>query len=330
MRVPNRVAEAVHALALTQAHADLQRHRAALVGLGASLESNGISGQLSVDAEQWAPFLRFAAPGHFYSPIPRLDDVRRDADRIWRQRDELPGIDLRLDAQHGLIERIAAELGDERYPATQVPERRYYTENPAFCVGDATVLEGMLRLHAPRRIVEIGSGFSSALILDVVERHLSDTSVTFVEPYPQLLHELMRPGDEARGRVLEARAQDVPPDVIAELGPGDILFIDSTHVVRIGNDVCHLILEVLPTLAPGVIVHIHDIFWPFEPPWDWVLEGRQWSEPYLVRAMLTDSPRWEVLLFNDYVGRIERAHVERHLPQVIGNAGGSLWLRRAG
>ena len=91
---------------------------------------------------------------------------------------------------------------------------------------------------------------------------------------------------------------------------------------------CHLILKVLPALAPGVIVHVHDIFWPFELPEEWVEEGRQWSECYLMRAFLTGNHDWEIVLFNDYIGRYHVPFVQKLLPQFLDNPGGSLWLRR--
>ena len=87
-------------------------------------------------------------------------------------------------------------------------------------------------------------------------------------------------------------------------------------------------LDVLPALAPGVIVHIHDIFWPFEMPRHWVEEGRQWGECYLVRAFLTGNRDWEIVLFNDYIGRYHVPFFQRVLPQFLANPGGSLWLRR--
>ena len=226
------------------------------------------------------------------------------------------------------MERIAALIADEPFAAEPAPDRRFYVSNPAFGIADASMLHGILRLQRPSRIVEIGSGYSSALVLDVVERHLPGTTVTFVEPYTDLLRSLMQPGDDDRCRIIEQRAQDLPLEVLEELGDGDVLLLDSTHVVRTGSDVCRLVLEVLPALAPGVVVHIHDIFWPFELPRAWVEEGRQWAECYLVRAFLTGNRDWEIVLFNDYLGRYHVPFFQRVLPQFLANPGGSLWIRR--
>jgi predicted O-methyltransferase YrrM len=302
--------------------------RVQLASLAATLESNGIADRLAEDIDQWAPFVRFAPPGHFYSPIPRLDALAADSSRVWTFPDAIPGIDHRPEGQRATIEQIADVLAGDDLPDHETPDRRYYAINPAYGIGDGTMLHGMLRLHRPRRIVEIGSGYSSALILDTIERHLPDTTVTFVEPYSELLRSLMRPGDEARSEILETRAQDLDPELVRNLAAGDILFIDSTHVVRTGSDVCRIVLELLPEVAPGVVVHIHDMFWPFELPRHWVEEGRQWAECYLVRAFLTGNSDWEILLMNDWIGVREGPLLQHRLPRFLGNPGGSLWLRR--
>ncbi len=306
-------------------------HQARLAASAAyveQLETHGIAGQLSVNVEQWAPFLRFSPPGHYYSPIPRMDEVLADADRIWSFPDRVPGIDHRPDEQRRTIEQIGEALGGDDLPDDPAPDRRYYARNVAFGIGDATMLHGMLRLLRPRQIVEIGSGYSSALILDTIERHLPETTVTFVEPYTDLLRSLMRPGDDAHSTILETRAQDLNVEVVRELERDDVLFIDSTHVVRTASDVCRIVLDLLPEVRPGVVVHIHDMFWPFELPRHWVEEGRQWAECYLVRAFLTSNRDWQILLMNDYVGRYEGELLQRVLPRFLGNPGGSLWLRR--
>jgi predicted O-methyltransferase YrrM len=311
-----------------EVRAEHQRRIDALVDFAVQLEARGLMGPLSIDIDQWAPFLRFAPPGHFYSPIPRLDELAADAERVFSFERQLPGIDLRVDAQRALLEQLGAVLADEQLPSTSTPPKRYYADNFAFGIGDGLVLQGLLRLLAPPRVVEVGSGFSSALLLDTVDEHLPDTSLTFVEPYTELLESMLRPDDRQRCRIVAERVQDVPRSLFDELVAGDVLFIDSTHVVRTGSDVVHLILEVLPRLAPGVVVHVHDIFFPFEQPRPWVEEGRQWAECYLLRAFLTENPAWEIVVWNDFVGRFERPLLERVLPRFLGNIGGSIWLRR--
>jgi hypothetical protein len=125
--------------------------------------------------------------------------------------------------------------------------------------------------------------------------------------------------------------QRVPLDVFAQLRAGDVLFIDSSHVVKIGSDVAYLVHEVLPSLAAGVVVHFHDILWPFEYPRDWVLDqGKAWNEAYFVRAFLQFNAAFEILYFNSFIANRHPASLRELLPRCVENPGGSLWLRRAG
>ena len=129
--------------------------------------------------------------------------------------------------------------------------------------------------------------------------------------------------------ILESRVQDVPLSTFAALEPGDLLFIDSTHVLRTASDVCLELLEILPRLPSGVLVHIHDVFWPFEYPRDWVLdENRSWNELYALRAFLIGNREWRVLMFNHYFVQVERARIAASYPEFLNNPGGALWLQR--
>jgi hypothetical protein len=118
--------------------------------------------------------------------------------------------------------------------------------------------------------------------------------------------------------------QEVPREVFTSLVAGDVLFIDSSHVAKIGSDVVYLLTDVLPRLAPGVLIHLHDIFWPFTYPYKWVAEGRAWNEAYLVQVMLQHSVRYEILLYNHYLGV---RHADALDPACRTNPGASLWLR---
>ena len=123
----------------------------------------------------------------------------------------------------------------------------------------------MIRHIEPNRIIEVGSGFSSCLILDTNDLHFDGRiATTFIEPYPELLKSLVAEGDESASTLLPVRLQDVDLSVFEELNRGDILFIDSTHVSKIDSDVNYLFFEILPRLSSGVYIHFHDIFYPFE------------------------------------------------------------------
>jgi Methyltransferase domain len=274
---------------------------------------------------------QFVPPGHFYSPIPSLDEVRARAERLFGHAPrELPGIDLREPEQVALLESLRPYYDAQPFPERLAPPRRYWFENPAYSYSDAIFLHCMIRHARPRRMVEIGSGHSSCVILDTNELHFGGSiACTFVEPYPELLRSLMRPGDEARVEILEQPVQSVDPGVFARLEANDILFIDSTHVSKVGSDVNHLLFEVLPRVAAGVYVHFHDVFFPFEYPREWILEGRTWSEAYLLRAFLTMNACYELVLFNTFLERFHAEWFERHMPLCLRNPGGSIWIRRA-
>jgi hypothetical protein len=267
-------------------------------------------------------------PGHFYSPYPSIEEIRADAERIWRAPAELPRIDLRVAEQLALLDQLSRFHREMPFPDTRQPDFRYFFENGFFSYADGTVLYSMLRHLEPRRVIEVGSGFSSALIMDTNERFFGDAiECTFIDPYPDQLLELARREDLDRSTLLRERLQVIEPAFFERLGDGDILFVDSTHVAKAGSDVNHLFFEVLPRLATGVHVHLHDIFYPFEYPRAWVEDLRRaWSEIYLLRAFLEFNESFAIRLFNHYLAEFHRDRVEQTLPAMLRHTGGSIWL----
>ena len=114
----------------------------------------------------------------------------------------------------------------------------------------------------------------------------NEIQCTFIEPHPKLLKSLLKQGDLERIEIVPRPLQDVDLELFESLRANDILFIDSTHVAKIGSDVNRIFFEILPALATGVYVHFHDIFYPFEYPREWIYEGRAWNEAYMLRAFL--------------------------------------------
>ncbi len=273
---------------------------------------------------------RFVGPGHFYSPIPSDADIARYAAPLAAARPRtLPGIDLNEAGQLALLEEIAGYYPELPFPALPTPGHRYYFENGAYSYSDAICLYGMMRHARPRRIIEVGSGFSSCAMLDVNDRCFgSEIRCTFVDPYPERLLSLITPDDRARIEILQLSVQTVPLDRFGALEANDILFIDSTHVAKLGSDVCHLFGQVLPILQPGVYVHIHDIFYPFEYPPEWFAVGRAWNETYFLRAFLTFNTAYRIVLFNTFLEAFHRDVFEARLPLCLKNEGGSVWLQR--
>ncbi len=283
------------------------------------------------------PLLAFAPPGHYYSPIPSRDDVIRSADERFAQGPEsLVGIDLNVAAQLALVETLGPLTSDLSFADEAGGATRYFWNNPGFAPGDATVLAAMLRHLRPRRIVEVGAGLSTAVLLDVADTYLSHRPIIeCIDPEPQRLRVLLRPGDESALTLHERPVQALPVEFFTALQAGDLLFIDSSHVLKLGSDVAFLLLDVLPRLVPGVVVHVHDVATSFEYPIEWYEEGRAWNEGPALRAFLSFNSAFEILFFCDYLMRFQREAIAAHLPLALrqppgvsGNTAVSLWLRR--
>ncbi len=268
--------------------------------------------------------------GHFYSPIPDLAEIRRDEAKIFGDIPRIiPGIDLREAEQLALLGEFAKLYEDMPFKAQKTGGLRYHFENPAYSYSDATLLHCMIRHAKPRRIIEVGSGFSSCIMLDTNEAFFGNSvATTFIEPYPELLLSLVRDSDKANIRLIPSRLQDVPPEEFAELAENDILFIDSTHVSKTGSDVNRIFFDILPRLGKGVYVHFHDIFHPFEYPKEWIYKGRAWNEAYLLRAFLQYNTAFRVVLMNTFMQHFHEAFFREKLPLCLKNPGGSIWLRR--
>jgi hypothetical protein len=274
----------------------------------------------------------FVPPGHFYSPIVDPERVSyRDPAALRGEAAVFADLDLDIQRMTAFwVEALAPHAARVPFPAQPAGSTRYHFENPAYGYGDAITLNAIL-LHArPRRIIEVGCGWSSACILDTIFADTGPGSeVTFIEPFPELLEKNLRSGDRERVRIIPSPVQDVPISVFQQLAANDVLFIDSTHVVKTGSDVVYELCEILPRLNPGVLIHFHDIFYPFEYPRHWVLEqNRSWNEIYALRNFLAFNSAFEVIFFNDMFVQFKRPLLQEQCPQFLKNSGGSIWLRR--
>jgi predicted O-methyltransferase YrrM len=199
-------------------------------------------------------------------------------------------------------------------------------------LADALALFAMIKEHKPRRYIEVGCGHSSCAAIDVNDHHLErPMAMTFIDPNPELFFSFLEPHSPYRDKVVAKRVQDVPLDVFRELGNGDILFIDSSHVVKTGSDVVDYLFRILPALSPGALVHIHDIFFPFEYPREWVVdENRSWNEAYALRAFLRSGSDYRIIFFSDWIYKCRRDLMQEKIPLCVLHRGGSLWLQRRG
>lgn len=268
--------------------------------------------------------------GHFYSPVANIEDIKADEARIFnRDRRTLPGVHLNEARQMELLEEFASFYSEIPFEDEPSDKMRYGYKNGGYSYSDAITMHSMLRHLKPKRIVEVGSGYSSCCMLDTNDLFFDgEIDVRFVEPYPQLLKSLVRPEDLDKYEIIEKRLQDVDLDVFKSLQANDVLFVDSTHVSRVGSDVNQMIFEVLPHLNEGVYVHFHDIHYPFEYPAHWVYEGRWWTEVYLLRAFLEFNSDFEIVYSNTFMQRFHREFFETRMPLCLQNQGASIWIRR--
>ncbi len=285
----------------------------------------GEMARLRTEQSEWA---RFFPPGHFYSPQPSREEIA-EAFARGGFGPPFPAIDLNEAAQLARLERFAAWYGEQPFPEKQTKGARFYLDNPSYGHYDALMLYGMLREVRPRRIIEVGSGFSSAAMLDLNERVLGGAvQFTFIDPDMIRLRKLLRDEDAGRVTLIEKRVQEVPLETFAALGENDVLFIDSSHVSKIGSDVNRLYLDVLPVLAPGVWIHIHDVAGNLEYPREWLDEGRAWNEQYLLRAFLMNNHAYRIELFTAWLFNTRHEWFRQHMPMCARGGGGQMWLRK--
>lgn len=267
----------------------------------------------------------FVPPGHFYSPIPSKDDVFA-ALQFAESDISINPLGASISSQAKLLERLAPFIREFNPPNLPSDSSLYYYPNDQFGLPDASLLHSQIRLHKPKRIIEVGSGYSSAVMLDTVRDFQLSISLTFIEPYPERLKRLVSKSRLEDCTVIESKVQEVSLEVFSSLEAGDFLFIDCSHVLKPGSDLAFLLSTVLPRLSPGVIVHIHDIFYNWEYPSSWLNEGRSWNELYVVRAILQFSDRFEVLIHWGYLSSQLKDVSVAADPLSCG----SLWLRFRG
>jgi predicted O-methyltransferase YrrM len=272
-------------------------------------------------------------PLHYTQPIPDTRALSSPSSQAWRES-AVAGVDLGEERQVALLEELARDYASEY---GQFPERsdgdpaHYYLANTQFGPVDAELYYCMIRRFKPKRIFEIGAGFSTMVSSRAARKNdesgAGATELVAFEPFP---HPVLRAGLPGLTKLVITRAQDIPVDTFRQLDAGDILFIDSSHVVQIGSDVEYLFLEVLPQLRPGVLVHVHDIFFPAQYPREWVL-GKFifWNEQYLLQAFLAFNDSFKTL----WAGRFMSLRHPELLARAFtsfrpGTAPGSFWFQR--
>lgn len=270
----------------------------------------------------------WVAPGHFYSPLINEEEITAGKDNIFAPDKTIHAVDLYDEEQFQLLNLFKEYYKELPFTEKPFDGNRYYYENEAYSYSDVIFLSSVMLHYKPKRIIEIGSGFSSAAMLDMNEKFFNGSiHLTFIEPYPQLLKTMLKPTD--RYTLIEKKIQDVDVTIFSELEENDILFIDSTHIAKTNSDVLFELFEILPLLKKGVKIHFHDIFYPFEYSKEWVLEQkRNWNEIYFLRAFLMYNDTFKILAFNTYLEHRYENWFKEHMPLCLKNKGGSIWFEK--
>ena len=300
---------------------------AALAASIAKLQWRGGPEKLPRSFRAWNERGMLPIPFHYYHPVFDPEVLPKS---VWTRQSSLPGIDLQVDRQLELISKFRYEDELREFPLQGSPRTGFYYLNHMFGPGDADALYSIIRHLKPKRMIEIGSGCSTLLAKAALHRNRlegHDSEHICIEPYPDTWLEQLE-----LTRLIQKPVENIEPEFFGQLGPNDILFIDSSHVLRIGGDVQFEYLEYLRRLRPGVFVHMHDIFLPFEYPLSWVRDKKWfWTEQHILQAFLAFNSAFEIVLALSYLQAHHREELERATPLLAEHPStrpGSFWIRR--
>jgi hypothetical protein len=268
----------------------------------------------------------FPLEDHYYEPLFDTESLRGKLDDHPR---DLPGQDLRVPDQLALLG--ALRFGDELrdLPRTGAGPGRFAYDNGNFGPGDAELLYSLLRHRKPKRVLEVGSGFSTLVARAALDRNASEGAPCrhqCIEPYEM-------PWLESTGAtVVRRRVEDVDRSLFQELEAGDVLFIDTSHVIRPLGDVLTLHQQIVPSIPAGVLVHVHDVFTPYDYPERWLVDRICfWNEQYVLESFLQFNPQFRVVLAANLCWRQHREELLAACPVLAedgSNQPKSFWFER--
>ncbi len=256
-------------------------------------------------------------PVHFYSPIPDTNELSSD---IYTRENNCVGLDLSEGEQLDFFDDNLSKYVNEYVPPV----------NPGLSQVDGFILYALIRHKKPNVLIEIGSGDSTRISLEALKKNRAegaDYNFTAIEPYPKAyLKSVADPDFE----LIEKKAQDVDAEFLSQ---ADLLFIDSSHVARIGSDVNHEILNVVPRLKVGAIVHWHDIMIPFDYHKAWIDSGNMfWNESYMVHAFMLYNKSFRIIWASRYMQEKSSSDLTSRLdyfqPDDPGQQLSSFWIER--
>ncbi len=245
----------------------------------------------------------------------------------------LPAIKMNQQKQIELLNNFNYSNELENFSFNKTSDEEFYFNNERFTVGDAEILYSMIRYFRPARVYEIGSGMSTLIASSALRKNKSEdpeylAEHVCIEPFPRSW--LKKKNDI---KLVLQNLEDISSEFFLNLEQNDILFIDSTHMIKPKGDVLTEYLEIIPLLKPGVIIHIHDIFTPRNYPEEWIFEAVSfWNEQYLVETILSYSDKMEILLALNYLHRNQKNLLESRCPFLKNNftkEPRSLWLKKS-
>lgn len=262
-------------------------------------------------------------PFNFYeSPYPDIREIHKKEVKIFDSQKKIMDIDFNIQRQFELVKKMM-DIDNPPWKMQKSSKYRYYYDNSWFGKGSADVLYYLLRIFKPNRIIEVGSGFSTAVMLDINETNFQNRiEINSIEPYAARLKSLLKKDDNIK--IQECFLEDISVDFFEQLQENDILFIDSSHVSRVNSDVNYIMFEILPRLKKGVYIHFHDMFYPFEYPKRWIYEGRAYNEIYLLRAFLMNNNKFSIQFF----GEMLMKKYSDKLNNKLQNIAGSIWIKK--
>lgn len=270
-------------------------------------------------------------PDHYYQP---LVNPKKHLKKSLRADRNLPGINLNVQEQLEILSKF--NFNDEllEFPINQrnkIAGAEFYYDNGLYCSGDAEYLFNMLRFFKPKKMIEIGSGQSTLMALNAIAKNTQDDKNYHcehicIEPYEGAWLE------SKNLTVIRKKVEDIDVSFFEQLEANDVLFIDSSHIIRPQGDVLFEYLEILPILKPGVIVHIHDIFTPKDYLDHWIYQQHLlWNEQYLLEAFLSLNDHFKIIGATNYLSHNYRNEFAAKCPvfaQQTDREPGAFWIQR--
>lgn len=262
---------------------------------------------------------------HYESPYPDILEIHKNEKEIFNKDKDVLDIDFNINKQLEFIDKMKEfELPNWLQNESKESKNRYFYNNGWFGKGSANALYYMIRILKPKTIIEVGSGYSTAAMLDTNEEYFENKiEIISIEPRPDRLKKLLRLDDKCV--IHQMDLQKISLNFFERLRENDILFIDSSHISRINSDVNYIFFEILPRLKKGVYIHFHDIRYPFIYPKEWIYEGRVYTEMYLLRAFLMNNDTYSIQFFGDI---LFQKYSNKIHPKLKECGCGSLWIKK--